>query len=264
MKAFYKYHGTGNDFILIDHRHNPWLNPQDQHAIANLCQRRFGIGADGLILITHSDQADFHMLYFNADGRPSSMCGNGGRCAVQFAKKLGIFTGLKTVFSASDGLHQAYILPDKRIALQMKEVENINNSQESYYLDTGSPHHICFVENPDQINVLEQGQAIRYSKEYAPQGTNVNFVATKLNKGQLQVRTYERGVEKETFSCGTGVVAAALAYWLRSNGPSGSHRLLITTKGGDLEVHFLYHPNHGFRQIQLIGPAQEVFKGELQ
>ena len=258
---FYKYHGTGNDFILLDQRFRQELQDTDHQRIAALCQRRFGIGADGLILLRQSDEADFHMAYFNADGYPSSMCGNGGRCVVAFAKRLNVFTGSQCRFSASDGLHSAELLPDGRVALEMSAVPEIRRAGDAFFLDTGSPHHVCFVPEPDAVDVQAAGARIRYSDAYRSEGVNVNFVAEQ--GGGLRVRTYERGVEAETWSCGTGVTAAALAYWYKNSGRSGAHSLPISTPGGELEVRFTYDPSLGFRQIFLVGPAVAVFEGEV-
>ncbi len=256
---FYKYHGTGNDFILSDQREETTLEASDRDAIAALCRRRFGVGADGFIMLQSSEEADFHMAYFNADGLPSSMCGNGGRCVVAFAKRLGVFQGDRCTFTAPDGLHEAELLPDGRVALQMKDVPVYRRlDDDAYFLDTGSPHHVCFVPNPDEVDVFARGRSIRYAPIYDPEGTNVNFVAAQ--DGCLRVRTYERGVEAETYSCGTGVVAAALAYWLQEGAAEGTHVLRVSTKGGTLEVRFTYHTSFGFRQIWLIGPAEPVFE----
>ncbi len=261
--VFYKYHGTGNDFILIDARGPSWVNPQDHALIRRLCQRRFGPGADGLILLQSSREADFHMLYYNADGRPSSLCGNGGRCVVAFAKWLGVFAGRHCRFTASDGLHRAELLEDGRIALEMADVPVYRSlGGQEYFLDTGSPHHVCFVDDPDAVDVLERGRAIRQAEPYAADGVNVNFAGRLSGEKALRVRTYERGVEAETYSCGTGVTAAVLAYWLRAKGPQGRHSLFVSTRGGNLEVRFTYEASGGFRQIFLIGPVQGVFRGE--
>ncbi len=257
---FYKYHGTGNDFILLDQRFGQSLNEQDAETIAALCQRRFGIGADGLILLQKSDEADFHMAYFNADGRPSSMCGNGGRCVVAFAKRLSVFEGSECRFTASDGLHRAKLLPDGRIALKMGDVPLVRKFGEDFFLDTGSPHYVCFVQEPDAVDVRAEGARIRYSDAWRSEGVNVNFVATKGE--QLRVRTYERGVEAETRSCGTGVTAAALAFWYKTSPLAGTHTQAISTPGGELEVRFTFEPSVGFRQIWLVGPAVPVFEGK--
>ncbi len=262
-KVFFKYHGTGNDFILLDARDGSWVDPQDYELIKHLCERCFGVGADGLMFLETSEEADFHMRYYNADGRPSSMCGNGGRCVVAFAKWLSIFTGKHCRFTASDGLHQAEILKDGRIALEMADVSVCRSlGEQQYFLDTGSPHHVCFVDDPNAVDVLERGRAIRYADPYLKNGVNVNFVKFLPEEKRLRVRTYERGVEAETYSCGTGVTASVLAYWLKKGGMEGRHRVEVSTPGGVLEVHFNYTASEGFRQIALVGPVQKVFRGE--
>ena len=253
MTQFFKYHGTGNDFVMIDNREGGF-----DDSIKNvefLCHRRFGIGADGLILIENAEGFDFRMRYFNADGNEGSMCGNGGRCAVKFASDLGIFE-TTTSFIAVDGPHHAMVENDE-VSLGMIDVEEIIDETNGYFLNTGSPHLVIFQENLDNLDVKRQGAAIRYSDYWLSRGgVNVNFVQI-VDDENLKVRTYERGVEDETFSCGTGVTAAAIASSVK-NGLS--QKIKIQTLGGKLEVSF--KGEQKFSQILLKGPALFVFKGD--
>jgi len=253
--SFYKYQGTGNDFVMIDDRADIFPD-KDLSLIQRLCDRKFGIGADGLILIRDAEEHDFEMVYFNADGS-QSMCGNGARCAVAFAGFLGII-GTKTNFLAIDGGHQA-IVEDELIELEMRPVLSLANAGQDYFVNTGSPHHVRFVENVSGYPVFEEGKAIRYSDEYAPKGTNVNFV-TPLGKDEIHVRTYERGVENETLSCGTGVTACALVYGYQHE----LHEVKIKTPGGKLKVRFTESADGSFQDIWLIGPAEQVFAGKIE
>ncbi len=256
---FQKYHGSGNDFILIDNRNkafSSFLNPKNVNA---LCKRHFGIGADGLIALQSHDEYDFEMLYFNADGMPGSMCGNGGRCATAY------FSSLTTPrdnyhFLAIDGPHHAKILPNGWVALQMQNVDNITQEQDAYILDTGSPHYVVFVEDLTDIQVVENGQLIRYSDRFRKEGINVNFVEKQPQL--LVVATYERGVEAETLSCGTGVTACALASVANQNAPLEG-KVDIQTKGGSLSVQFKMTGQQTFSDIWLNGPAQKVFEGTI-
>jgi diaminopimelate epimerase len=258
---FFKYQGTGNDFILIDNRTLQWSNVLSAEIIAKLCDRRFGIGADGLMLLQSSAVFDFEMIYMNADGRESSMCGNGGRCIVAFAQYLGILKNNATTFKAIDGEHHAIIEANQTVRLGMCSVTHIERRGEDFYLNTGSPHYVKFVEDVDKVDVLQEGREIRYNDEFAEQGTNVNFVQI-LNDSLLKVRTYERGVEAETFSCGTGVTAAALAADLKLSGANDS--FAIKTLGGNLQVRYK-NMNHGesYTNITLAGATQLVFTGEI-
>lgn len=258
MQKFFKYQGTGNDFVMIDNRDGNFDVSQEK--IGFLCNRRFGIGADGLILIGHSDKngLDFKMVYFNADGREGSMCGNGGRCAVRFAGDLGIFNGT-TVFDAVDGVHEATVKDDV-VSLRMMDVKEVEITSSYDFLNTGSPHYITFVDDVAGMNVQEEGRKIRYSAEWVARGgTNVNFV--QVNQGNaITVRTYERGVEDETFSCGTGVTAAALDAHIKHG---FSSPVQIRTLGGELEVSFVTAGPSEFKDIFLTGPAKKVFEGEI-
>ncbi|MCM4161086.1 diaminopimelate epimerase [Antarcticibacterium flavum] len=256
---FYKFHGTGNDFIMVDNRDNAF-SKNDTILINRLCHRRFGIGADGLILLENpeNEKEDFRMVYFNADGNQSSMCGNGGRCLVAFAKYLGIIED-KAGFTAIDGFHLATVENDI-VSLKMQDVEVKGLNEDALFLDTGSPHHIIFTEEVGDMKVRELGAKIRYSAVYEKQGgTNVNFVQQEENNTFL-VRTYERGVEDETYSCGTGVTAVALA--AHATGKSSNNEIDLKTPGGLLKVSFEKQGDH-YRNIWLRGPAQFVFKGEI-
>ncbi len=256
---FHKYQGTGNDFIMIDQRNTHYLKRGNVTKIERLCDRRFGIGADGLILLQRHDDYDFEMIYFNADGNESSMCGNGGRCIVAFANRLGIIED-KTRFLAIDGEHEAIVRPDGWIELKMTDVPDVESGTGFFYLNTGSPHYVKFVDNMKMVNVVEDGRAIRNSTRFALEGTNVNFVQPKGNS--IAVATYERGVEDETLSCGTGVTAAAIAYYLQADDKART-RIPIQSKGGNLEVRFEPDGN-GFKNIWLCGPAAFVFRGEVE
>jgi diaminopimelate epimerase len=251
---FYKYQGTGNDFVMIDDREEKF-QIENQELVAHLCHRRFGIGADGLILLRNKTGYDFEMVYFNADGRLGSMCGNGGRCTVAFAKFLGVIQD-KTKFMAADGDHEATV-HQGLVSLKMNEVNGIECGTDFYYLNTGSPHYVTFGENVAQENVFEKGRSIRYNERFKQEGTNVNFAEERPDKS-LFIRTYERGVEDETFSCGTGVTATALAASLRGV----ESPVKIETPGGKLEVSFKKTGEH-FTEIYLTGPAVQVFKGEV-
>ncbi|NHE59290.1 diaminopimelate epimerase [Cyclobacterium plantarum] len=251
---FYKYQGTGNDFIMVDGREFS-LGDDPISQIKHLCHRKFGIGADGLILLQEKAGYDFEMCYYNADGS-QSMCGNGARCAVAFASFLGIITD-KTHFLAIDGPHQASI-SGEWVALEMGDVQKIQPLGEEFFVDTGSPHHIVFVEELQQHDVLGNGKKIRHDVQRYPQGTNVNFVQA-LAKNHIQVRTFERGVEDETLSCGTGVTACALVYGAQQQ----QNSIKITTLGGNLEVRFTEDNKGGFKNIVLAGPAKQVFSGNI-
>ncbi len=257
--SFEKYHGTGNDFIMIDHRGKHLSGLLDQDYIAFLCDRHFGIGADGLILLEHSPVYDFRMVYYNSDGRQSSMCGNGGRCLVAFAAHLGVISHTCT-FEATDGLHEAALLADGNIALGMQPVPFLLRQGTDWILNTGSPHYVRFLDRDiDSIDVVKEGQTIRNSPPFAADGINVNFVS--CDQDGIRVRTYERGVEDETLSCGTGVTAAAIAF-AAANDLNGPQKITVDTKGGRLRVAFNYSQGKT-TDVQLIGPATRVFSGSL-
>ena len=258
MQEFYKYHGAGNDFVLIDNRKKTFHI--DNEHIKHICNRRLGIGADGLILLHSSDcqGIDFEMQYFNSDGFEGSMCGNGGRCAVAFAKKLQLIDNQAT-FLGIDGKHTAEIISSEgntsEISLQMKDVCEIRVFEDGYFLDTGSPHFVTFVDNLDDINIVEEGKTIRYDARFEG-GTNVNFVEIQ-DKHTLFVRTFERGVEDETLSCGTGVTASAVIF-AKLN--SDLQNVTIKTRGGKFYVKFNRNEDT-FSQIFLQGETCFVFNG---
>jgi diaminopimelate epimerase len=255
---FQKYQGTGNDFIMIDNRAYG-LSKSQTNMVKLLCDRKFGIGADGLILLNEKIAYDFEMVYFNSDGNESSMCGNGGRCLVKFAHHLGII-GSDCRFWAIDGEHKAHILKDGRVSLKMKDVNIIENLNGHLILNTGSPHYIIFVKSVKETDILAEAKKIRYSDRFDKEGINVNFVEKK-DIAQIAVRTYERGVEDETLSCGTGVVASSLA--LASSNGSELQVVKVQTPGGELEVKF-ERTEKGFQNIHLIGPAEKVFEGDIE
>jgi diaminopimelate epimerase len=254
---FHKYQGTGNDFILLDNREDIYsgLSAKQVHF---MCSRRFGIGADGLIMLNNKPGFDFEMKYFNADGNQGSMCGNGARCLLKFASTIGIKKG-KYNFSAADGLHEAEIDLNGEVRLRMKEVKGVEYSYTHYILDTGSPHYVKNVRDAMQVDVVNEGRAIRNSKEYEEEGINVNFVEV-LNDDTIYVRTYERGVEDETLSCGTGVVASAL---ISAHNDNGFNRVEVKTSGGKLSVEFEKVSDKEFRNIWLCGPAEAVYDGVI-
>lgn len=253
---FYKYHGTGNDFILIDNRQNMVHLTNEQ--VAALCHRRFGIGADGLMLLDHADGYDFRMVYYNSDGGESTMCGNGGRCITAFARHLGIIKD-KAKFLAIDGEHTATIFEDGLISLHMQDVTGMQVAGSHVILNTGSPHYVQWVDDAAGTDVFNKGKSIRYSNDFMPGGINVNFVQV-TGENRLKVRTYERGVEDETMSCGTGVTAAAIAATGSSTGIFVTH---IETPGGHLEVSFNKITGNTATDVVLTGPAVLVFKGEI-
>jgi diaminopimelate epimerase len=252
----YKYQGTGNDFILIDNRDNSISLSTEQ--IKWLCDRRFGIGADGLMLLELESTADFKMVYFNSDGNESSMCGNGGRCITAFAKKIGVISS-EAKFLAVDGLHDAKIVDDL-VSLKMNDVRNVEIGSDFFYLNTGSPHYVKYVSDVEKMDVYTEGKKIRFSDRFEAEGTNVNFIEKKEN--ELFVRTYERGVENETLSCGTGVTAAALVAAI-SGASTTKNNCAIKTLGGYLNVNFEKVLEHTFYNIWLEGPATFVFKTEI-
>ncbi len=252
---FSKYQGTGNDFVLIDNRLNHFPK-DDQPLVARLCDRKFGVGADGLILIEHHDTEDFSMVYYNADGAESTMCGNGGRCLVAFARKLNIINHSGS-FMAVDGVHHAVIVDDQ-VKLQMKDVSDVQMVDGAYFLDTGSPHHVALVNSVQDLNVPEVGASIRYGR-YGTQGANINFV-TPNEDGSFFVRTYERGVEDETLSCGTGVTAVAIAMHYAQK--TEYTAIKVQTPGGNLQVSF-EHSAQGYKKIFLTGGAVHVFDGSI-
>ncbi|MCK8523975.1 diaminopimelate epimerase [Aquimarina sp. D1M17] len=256
--VFYKYQGTGNDFVIIDNR-DQLVSKNNTKLFKRLCDRKFGIGADGLMLLElpENEEDDFTMVYFNADGNESSMCGNGGRCLVAFAAFLGVIED-KATFTAIDGKHHAEI-KDGLVYLQMQDVFEIETFDSHLFLDTGSPHHVTMVEGLQSFDVENVGREIRNGAPYFETGSNVNFVEKK-NGSRFAVRTYERGVEDETLSCGTGVTAVALS--MHATQQTEKEEVSIDTMGGELKVTFRKEPS-GYKNIFLIGPAEQVFKGEI-
>jgi diaminopimelate epimerase len=258
--TFQKYHGNGNDFIMIDNRENV-LRGDEYILFAKLCTRRFGVGADGVILVQDHKDYDFDMKYYNADGKPGSMCGNGGRCAIKFAASLEMID-LNTVFMAVDGIHQGKILPQRQVSLKMNDVTKLFKGDGDYVIDTGSPHYIKFVKQLDELDVYAAGKKIRYSEPFTREGINVNFV--EMTDAGIKVRTYERGVEDETFSCGTGVTAAALATSVELELDEGNIEFAIKSLGGELKVSFEKTGPDSFSNIWLTGGAQYVYTGRLE
>lgn len=254
---FYKYQGTGNDFILVDNRDNSFALTTEQ--IRQLCDRRFGIGADGLMTLNEKEGYDFEMKYYNSDGREGSMCGNGGRCIVKFAYHLGIHRALYR-FLAADGDHEAEIDISGIVSLKMKNVQKITKYHNDFVLDTGSPHYVKLVGNVMQLDVYKKGHEIRNSKDFREDGINVNFVEQDINNDKITVRTFERGVENETYSCGTGVTASALVCY---HNEIGFNEVEVKTLGGKLTVEFDRTEDDQFNNIWLCGPAERVFEGEI-
>ena len=255
---FVKYHGAGNDFIMIDDRNGEWEKLIHEEWIARACHRRFGIGADGMILLQKGkDGADFFMRYYNSDGKTSTFCGNGGRCIVAFALGLGVHQG-SCKFLGSDGWHEGEVLDNGDVRISMTDVQNVEHLDDTTAtLYTGSPHYVKLSANIDQLDVVKHGRAIRNSPPYLPDGINVNFIEW-MNDGELRIRTYERGVEDETYACGTGVVAAAIA--ATEIQKSSVDNWLIHAKGGDLKVAFSRSDEGAFQNVKLTGPAVAVFQ----
>lgn len=260
---FWKYQGTGNDFVIFDGRDDVSGIKDNKAVIAKLCDRRFGIGADGLIIIEPDEERDFKMVYYNSDGAESTMCGNGGRCSVAFAQFRG-FSDRKTIFNAIDGEHHANISKEAWVDLGMINVSSVKKiDDKTYELFTGSPHYVYFPDSDEEIDIYEFGRNIRYSDTYKKEGINVNVV--RKEGDAIRVETYERGVEDETYSCGTGVTAAAIAYAIWSGSDFETRNAIpIITKGGKLEVSFDSESGNRFRDIVLSGPAVKVFEGVIQ
>ncbi len=255
---FYKYQGTGNDFIILDNRNGEYSHLSTQQ-VNFLCNRRFGIGADGLMLLNNAQGYDFDMKYYNADGREGSMCGNGGRCLVKFAYHLGIHKPTY-VFNAIDGEHQAEIDLDGTVSLKMRDVDSIKRYNDDQLLDTGSPHYVKFVTDIDRYDVFKNGRTIRNSDKFVQDGINVNFVE-QVGDDEIFVRTYERGVEDETLSCGTGVTAAAIACYHNEN---GFNDVMVHTRGGRLNVEYDRNEDESYSNVWLSGPAEKVYEGTIE
>ncbi|ADY53302.1 diaminopimelate epimerase [Pseudopedobacter saltans DSM 12145] len=255
---FYKYQGAGNDFIIVDNRENE-VDHRNPALIEGICNRRFGVGGDGMMFLQQKDGYDFEMVYYNSDGQPSSMCGNGGRCIVAFAKYLKVIDS-ETDFLAVDGPHYAKVSDSGDwVSLQMINVDVIKKDGEDYVLNTGSPHYVRLVDDLQNVDMYEEGRKVRYNDTYKAQGINVNFVEDEGD--HLFVRTYERGVEDETYACGTGVTAVALAMAKYQN-RTGEISTPVKVLGGNLNIRFKYD-GEKYEDIFLEGPAKKVFEGEL-
>jgi diaminopimelate epimerase len=255
---FYKFEGTGNDFIIID----AWSSPValDTNQINFICNRKFGVGADGLMILVPSENLDFEMLYFNSDGYPGSMCGNGGRCLVKFAFDKNYIKS-KVNFLAPDGEHDAILIDEEIVSLGMRDVSfPIALENNDWFVNTGSPHFIRWVDDIQKVDVFTEGKAIRNSKYFIEQGTNVNFVLVKNN--EIHIRTYERGVEDETLSCGTGVTAAVIAASFAGKISESKRDVKVFTQGGELSVQFEKGEDNYFN-VRLNGPAKKVFEGVI-
>lgn len=251
--SFDKYQGTGNDFVMIDNRDQAFSH-EDLNTVSFLCDRRFGVGADGVILIEDHSAYDFEMVYFNPDGS-QSLCGNGSRCAVKYAEALGIISG-STRFLAIDGPHEASIA-GALVDLKMANVTNVQSIGEDRLIDTGSPHYLRYVDKTQEIDPVLIGREVRYSERFAKEGVNVNFLE-EVSSAELNIRTYERGVENETLSCGTGCTAAAIAHGIKT----GAKDIKLNAQGGQLSVRFERHGNE-FKEIFLKGPAEKVYSGQI-
>tara|TARA_Y100001936_G_scaffold76957_1_gene75447 strand:+ start:26 stop:814 length:789 start_codon:yes stop_codon:yes gene_type:complete len=254
---FSKYNGAGNDFILIDDRKNSLNN--DKSLIRYLCDRHFGIGGDGLIILKKSNKYDFEILHYNSDGNLGSLCGNGSRCAVLFAFNKDIIKR-NTIFSAFDGIHNAEILSNGLIKMQMKLNSDIVSNSYGTWLDTGSPHLVIEKDDTDKLDVNNEGRLIRYNDLYKKEGVNVNFIE-KISDDQFKIRTYERGIENETLACGTGSTASAIC--MNFLGRSNSNNITMKCKGGDLNVQF-NSSEEGYKEISTTGPAKLIFEGTVK
>ncbi|MEO6583022.1 MAG: diaminopimelate epimerase [Ferruginibacter sp.] len=254
---FFKYQGTGNDFVILDNRNQQFDSITSQQ-VKFLCDRKFGVGADGLLMLQLKAGFDFEMTYFNSDGNKSTMCGNGGRCLVRFAHRLGIHK-YTYKFIAADGEHEAEIDNQGEIRLKMQDVKNVQEHGNYSVLNTGSPHYVKFVSDLAELNVNQTGRDIRNSKLYKENGINVNFVEN-IGENLIFVRTYERGVETETLSCGTGVTAAAI---IAAHNHKGFNRVEVKTSGGKLAVEYNKIDEHNFENVWLCGKAEFIFKGEI-
>ena len=260
LLSFSKYHGTGNDFVMVDGRALEKA-PFTTDIIRRLCERRFGIGADGMIFLENSQQFDFAMRYFNSDGKEGSMCGNGGRCITAFARDLGIIK-THSSFEGIDGKHEASILDNGEIRLKLIDVEGIEQLEDGYLLNTGSPHFVRFVEGLEQLDVDQAGRQIRHESRFGREGVNVNFVERMKATDSIRVRTFERGVEGETWSCGTGVTAAAISACFDSGTDNLAYK--VYTRGGNLGVSFKKSKKGAYSDIYLSGPASHVYDGTVE
>jgi diaminopimelate epimerase len=260
LLKFEKYQGAGNDFVIIDNRQGEF--DATQEVVESLCDRNFGIGADGLMLLEKDSQYHFYMRYFNSDGNESTMCGNGGRCISVFARSLGLGDGEKVIFNGIDGLHEGHFIESEEellVKLKMIDVTQVEEHDEYYFINTGSPHYVAFVEDLENFDVYNEGQKIRNDPKFAPSGTNVNFV--EILNDSIFVRTYERGVEDETLACGTGSTASAIAAALFME--SAQDEWSVEVLGGDLTVSFEQEEPTSFKNVWLTGPAEKVFEGSI-
>lgn len=255
--TFYKYHGAGNDFVAIDNRNYQIYSSE---TIRFLCNRKFGVGADGVLLIQNGDKnVDFHLDYYNSDGNMGSLCGNGSRCAVAFAHDLNIIQN-NAHFSAFDGIHEGCYQNEEDVWVSLNDVNTTTFLEDGYSVNTGSPHFVTYVDDIQNVDVYKAGKKIRHDSRF-PDGINVNFVSP-FQDG-IFVRTFERGVENETLSCGTGVTASALIHSIHNNFNNGSHKIKVYTTGGDFIISF-DKLSQIFTQIILQGPTRFVFKGEIE
>lgn len=255
---FQKWQATGNDFVIVDNR-NGIIRDLSSEWISRICNRNFGVGADGFMFIQNHPELDFEMKYFNANGLEAEMCGNGARSIIGFVKNMGIISD-STSFKAIDGLHSGWIIGKDQYRIKMVDVNAIKKNNQGIFLNTGVPHLVIFSEDPEQIEVVKQGREIRYSMEFAPKGTNVNYA--NYSDDILRMRTYERGVENETLSCGTGAVAAAIATEYLNNYDKSTYEVLVP--GGKLQVSFERTGKEQFRNIYLEGEAKMVFEGIIE
>lgn len=254
---FYKYHGAGNDFIAIDNRNSQTFSFE---MIQSLCDRHLGIGADGVLLLgPGSEEYDFSLDYYNSDGNFGSLCGNGSRCAVAFAHHLKLIHD-KAVFKAFDGLHNGFYRSDHDVSITMNDLSQIEVLEDGYYLNTGSPHFVKYVNDIQNFEVYQNGKSIRNEARF-PGGTNVNFVESSQN--EIFVRTFERGVENETLSCGTGVTASAIVHTIHQNYPDGTYQVQVNTMGGTFIITLTKEGTH-FSNIILQGPTKLVYEGDIE
>ena len=264
---FTKMSGTGNDFLVIDHRGGFIPIDLQQSFTSRVCRRMFSAGADGVILIEDSEQADFRWQFYNSDGSVAEMCGNGARCAARFAYRAGI-AGKKMRFETIAGIIEAEICEEESVRLRMTDpfdyrksltVNVADQSLEAAFLNTGVPHTVVLVEG-DDTPVTTWGREIRFDPQFQPDGTNANFVSL-LESGDILARTYERGVEDETRACGTGAVASAIIASIKKNIPSP---VGVITSGGDrLIIEFELNKDGHAGNVYLTGPARIVYQGEL-
>jgi diaminopimelate epimerase len=255
---FHKYQGTGNDFVILDNRNGKY-NSLSKEQVKFLCDRRFGVGADGLMLLNKDGELDFEMKYYNSDGGESSMCGNGGRCLAKFAWDQGDKKP-RYLFKAIDGVHEAEIDFDGIVSLKMNDVDGIKEYHGDFLLDTGSPHYVKMVNDVMHFDVYKKGQEIRTSNDFNAKGINVNFVEQSADD-EIIVRTYERGVEDETLSCGTGVTASAIVCY---HNEIGFNDVTVRTRGGKLSIQFDRLDNDTYKNVWLRGPAEKVFEGTIE